>query len=184
MTELVDAQIQKVLDALEKSGQSENTVVVFTSDHGDHDGSHLLEHKTALYEEACRVPLIIRWDDRIPAGSACRHVVSNGLDILPTLCDLAGRSAPEGLKGFSLLPLLSSYEGDIRRRDLVPIESEFGRALWSEDYAYVRYNVPGNAEQLYDLRNDPGQTRNALFDPQNREVVERFRADFELRFLN
>ncbi len=179
LTELVDAQILRVLDALEESGQAKNTVVVFTSDHGDHDSSHLLEHKTALYDEACRVPLIMVWDDSIPAGSVCPQVVSNGLDILPTLCEIAGRSVPKELEGHSLLPLLTGRGKDHRdREEYVPVESEFGSALWSPDYAYVRYDMLGNAEQLYDLQNDPGQMRNALFDPQNEGIVKHFREVF------
>ena len=98
LTEMVDREIGTVLDALKEAGLQENTLIVFTSDHGDMDSAHKLEHKQVLYEESVRVPFIMSYAGRIPAGVIDdTHLVSNGLDLLPTLCDYAGIKTPEEL---------------------------------------------------------------------------------------
>jgi choline-sulfatase len=165
LTEMVDAQIGRVLDALRASGQERETVVVFSSDHGDHDSAHKLEHKTIFYEEACRVPLIVSQPGVTPPG-VCPHPVSNGLDLLPTLCDYAGVDPPPGLSGFSLRPLAEGTQSRVPR-SLIPVESEIGRMVIVGDYKYMRYDGGANREQLIDLRNDPGETRNALSSPES-----------------
>ena len=91
LTEKVDAQIGQLLDTLKETGLEENTLVIFTSDHGDMDGSHRLASKNLFYEESVGVPFLMQYKGVIPAGRVdTRNIVSNGLDVLPTLCDLAG----------------------------------------------------------------------------------------------
>ena len=105
LTEVVDAQIGKVLAALAEAGLEKNTLVIFTSDHGDMDASHRLEHKSVCYEEASRVPLLVCMAGATKAGLVDReHLVSTGLDILPTMCDFAGIAPPAGLDGQSIRP--------------------------------------------------------------------------------
>ena len=78
-----------------RRGSREDTLVVFTSDHGDHDASHRLEHKSELYENACRVPLVVSYPGVTPPGKVDQsHLVSAGLDLIPTLCDYAGIGPP------------------------------------------------------------------------------------------
>ncbi|MBN1481721.1 sulfatase-like hydrolase/transferase [candidate division KSB1 bacterium] len=90
MTERVDAEIDRVLQALDASGLADNTLVLFTSDHGDGVASHRCTAKLSLYEEAVRIPFIIRWPKRIPAGRVdSSHLISQ-LDVLPTFCEVAG----------------------------------------------------------------------------------------------
>ena len=177
LTERVDAQIGRVLDALRASGHWENTLVVLTSDHGDMDASHRMEHKTVFYEEAAHVPLILSWSGVIAAGSADANLVSNGLDLLPTLCDFAGVDAPTDITGHSLRPLAEGRRPDGWRTAL-PVESEMGRMIVTDRYKYMRYDEGENSEQLIDLVADPHEMRNAIQDPGNREVLEDHRQLF------
>lgn len=163
LTERVDAQIGRVLDALRAGGHADNTVVIFTSDHGDHDSSHKLEHKTMFYEEACRIPLIVSQPGCTPNG-VCPDLVSNGLDLLPTLCDYAGIQPPAGLHGRSLR---SQAEGvpAVPARPFVPMENQIGRAVVTERFKYMLHDEGADREQLMDLEADRGETRNAIADP-------------------
>ena len=102
----VDRQIGIVLDALREAGLERDTVVLFTSDHGDHDGEHRLTMKRSFYEAAAHVPLLVRWPGRVPAGRVDdSHLINNGIDLLPTLCDLASAAPPAGLPGRSFIGL-------------------------------------------------------------------------------
>ncbi len=181
LTEQVDAQIGRVLDALDASGQRERTLVVFTSDHGELNGAHRMEHKTAFYEEAARIPLILCLPDRTVGMVDSEHVVSNGLDLLPTLCEAAGLEAPSELEGRSLLPLLRE-SASAWDREFIPVESEIGRMVVSARYKYARYDHGARSEQLYDLRNDPYEMRNSLHDPDLQDVVEQHRAWWDQAF--
>lgn len=182
LTETVDTQISRVLEALRKSGQYDRTLIIFSSDHGDMDASHRMEHKSTLYEEVCRVPLILR----LP-GDACAgrvddtHLVSNGLDFLPTICDYAGIEPPQGLMGQSLRPLVERRE-PVSWRDALPIESAIGRAIVSDRFKYVVYDMGLYEEQLIDLKEDPGETKDHLNDPRNRHMIEKLRSKFQETF--
>jgi choline-sulfatase len=178
LTERVDAQIGHVLDALRASGKVENTVVVFSSDHGDMDGAHRMEHKTAFYEEACRVPLIVSQPGTTPAGAVDEtHLVSNGLDLIPTFCDYAGIEPPEDLQGVSFRPLAEG-RASATWRGVLPIEGEFGRALVTERYKYALYDRGEHREQLLDLKARPLEMRNAAYDADKRDVLAELRAAY------
>jgi len=157
LTERVDRQIQIVLDAVKEAGIADNTIIIFTSDHGDHDASHKLEHKTALYEEAARVPLIIVDPDQ--EKTVDKTHLCSGIDIVPTICDYAGVQPPERRPGTSLKPLVGGkYSGDWR--DSILIECEIGAAIRTPDLLYAKYDSGADKEQLYDMKRDCGQTRN------------------------
>ncbi len=174
LTERVDAQIGRVLEALREAGLEEDTLVVFASDHGDHDSAHRLEHKTALYEEAMRVPFIIS----APGPAVTEHVeqalVSTGLDLIPTLCDYAGVRPGEDLRGRSLRPLLEGSEPGAWR-DALAVECQIGYSVVGPRYKYALYDEGENREQLYDLEEDPYETRNFAHDGDKQEVLERYR---------
>ncbi len=176
LTERVDAQIGRLLKALHASDQAENTLIVFSSDHGDMDASHRMEHKTAFYEEASRIPLLIA----APGGAmGCvdTHLVSNGLDLLPTFCDYAETTPPPELLGVSLRPLIEGKPPESWRSAL-PVESEIGRMIVGDRFKYMLYDAGAHREQLMDLLTDPGETRNAINDPENHEVLDSMRASF------
>ena len=109
LTEVVDREIQIILDAIRQSGEEENTLVIFSSDHGDNDASHRLEHKTTFYEESANIPFMAMWKGQIPPGQVDdSRLVSNGLDLLPTVCDYAQIKGASDTRGKSLRPL---FEG-------------------------------------------------------------------------
>jgi len=111
MTEMVDAEIGKVLATLRETGQEENTLIVFVSDHGDCHGAHRWNQKTVFYDESSRVPLIVSWKGKTPQGTS-DVLVNTGVDLFPTLCDLAGVTPPDGLPGRSLKgPALGKTSG-------------------------------------------------------------------------
>ena len=181
LTEQVDAQLGRVLAALRASGQAENTLVVFTSDHGDMDAAHRMEHKTAFYDEAARVPLLVAWPGVTPSGVVDAHLVSNGLDLLPTLCDFGGAETPTDLAGLSLRPLA---EGAMPTswRTALPVESEMGRMIVTDRYKYMLHDEGLHREQLIDLVADPGESRNAAADPEQRERLTSLRERFAESF--
>lgn len=171
LTEQVDRQIGVVLRALRESGQDGNTLVVFTSDHGDHDGAHKLEHKTEFYDEAVRVPFVMRHPGRIAGGRINQtHLINNGLDLLPTLCDYAGIEPPPGLNGASVRPRAECPEHSAPQRHVFA-ENQVSDMVCTGDWKYVEYFGGENPVQLYDLTRDPGETRNAAFDPGNEPVL-------------
>ena len=164
LMEQVDRQIGVVLDAITASGQEQETLVIMTSDHGDHAGAHRLEHKTFFYDQAARVPWIMSLPGRIPAGRIEEHcLVATGLDLLPTCCSYAGVEVPAPCRGFSLQAAAEGRSG-AEVRDAVYGENLISRMLVTARHKYVRYDRGRNAEQLYDLVTDPGETRNHITD--------------------
>ena len=177
LTERVDGQIERVLSGLRDNCLEDNTVVVFTSDHGDMDASHRMEHKTAFYDEAARVPLLIAGPGLAQGAVDDQHVVSNGLDLMPTLCAIAGLEPPSGLEGRSLFPLLNSSPA-AAWRDATPVESDIGQMVVQDDFKYMRYYQGANREQLVDLAEDPGEMRNAVHDAAHQSRLGQLRDKF------
>jgi len=160
LTERVDAQIGRLLDALKKNGLEENTLVVFTSDHGDMDGSHRLASKNVFYENSAGVPFIMQYKGVIPPNQVDeKSLVSNGLDVVPTLCDYAGVPAPEYLLGRSLRPVAENQK-DNSRRPFIVAENNTGRMLRTSRFKYCVYKEGEIRESLVDLVKDPGEMNN------------------------
>ena len=175
LTERVDAQIGQLLDALKKNGLEKNTLVIFTSDHGDMDGSHRLASKNVFYENSVGVPFIMQYKGVIPSGQVDeKSLVSNGLDVLPTLCDYAGVSVPNYLLGRSLRPLAENQE-DNARRPYVVAENNTGRMLRSDRYKYCVYTSGVIRESLVDLKTDPGEMKNLAGLPQFHKTLNQHR---------
>lgn len=179
LTENADSLIGKVLSALAKSGLSSNTIVVFTSDHGDNDGSHKLEHKTFFYEESSRIPFIIAypWLEKKGVVDSV-HLVSNGLDILPTLCDLAGISSPASLSGKSIKPVLES-KAVKGWRDHIFMENQLGYMIHTGRYKYELDDKCGDRirEVFTDLAIDPGETSNMINNAKYAAVINNLRTE-------
>lgn len=175
LTEKVDAHISKVLDAVRQANLENSTLIVFTSDHGDHDSAHKLEHKSILYEEAARIPFVMSYKGVIPAGRVDdEHLVSNGLDLLPTLCDYAGIEPPKDLLGKSVRPL-AEKKPPASWRDYLVVESHSGRMLRTGRFKYVVYSSGAHREQLIDLKDDPGEMKNLAHDEKHKDVLVKHR---------
>jgi arylsulfatase A-like enzyme len=174
LTERVDREISTVLTALREAGLEQSTLIVLTSDHGDMNAAHKLEHKSVLYEEATRVPFIMSYKEVIPRGQVDNaHLVSTGLDLLPTLCDYAGIDLPPvALDGRSLRPLA---EGQTPKnwRDYLVVESENDRMVRTERYKYCLYSCGGHHEQLNDLAIDPGEMINLAEQPAYKDTLKK-----------
>ena len=171
LTERVDAQIARVLAALRQARLEKDTVVIFTSDHGDMDGAHRLEHKTMFYEEAARVPMIVSHKGRTKAGGVDRtHLVSSGLDLIPTLCDYAGIAPPADLPGRSVRALAEGRKPPEWRDELV-VENQNGYMLHTGRFKYALFDKGANREMLVDLQADPGEMKNLASDAAHKKTL-------------
>jgi len=182
MIEKVDFEIGRILEAIQQKGLWENTLIVFTSDHGDGHGAHHWNQKSILYEEVIRIPLMVSFPGKTREGVCDNsHLVSNGLDLLPTLCDIAGIPAPDDLPGYSLRPLLEQEAADCSWREELIIESwpfqgdpgeTLARAVLTEDYKYAIYSWGRYREQLFDRKKDPGEMVNLAVNSRYHTVLE------------
>lgn len=179
LTEQVDAQIQTVLDALKQTNQLENTVIIFSADHGDMDASHRMEHKDCLYEESAGVPFLVMYQNHIRGGRVdSTHLISNGLDLLPTVCDYAGIKGVADPRGKSLRPLLEEKETNWRRT--LGVESEIGRMVVSQDkFKYMKYDAVGIEENLLNLNVDPYETTHYTNDKKSRKKLNELKKSFQ-----
>jgi len=179
LTEFVDRQIQVVLDAVRESGREHNTMILFSSDHGDNNAAHRMEHKTTLYQESANIPFLVMWKGHIPAGRVDSiHLVSSGLDFLPTVCDYARITARADPRGRSLRPLLENEKTDWRKT--LGVESEIGRMVVSQDgFKYISYDAVGIEEQLLNLHIDPYETTHFTDDPEYAGRLAELRNTFE-----
>ncbi len=181
--EEVDARIGQVLGALRKAGLEENTLIVFTSDHGECAGAHRFNQKTVFYEESARVPLIVSYKGRTRKG-VCDKLVNIGIDIMPTMFDFAGIARPKKLTGRSLRPLaLGRQVTDWR--DHVVIQNHLsqtapvgdirptaqGRMVRTDRYKYCVYSHGLRRESLVDMKKDPLETKNLAMNPAYRQVL-------------
>jgi choline-sulfatase len=180
LTELVDSEIQIMLDALRESGQEENTIVIFSSDHGDNAASHKMEHKSVFYEESARVPFMVMHKGSAPGGLVDdQHLVSTGLDLLPTVLDYAGHpGAKADPRGRSVRPFVEG-KGAGEWRKTLGVEAEVGRAVIGDRVKYIRYDLHQEQEQLLDLKADPGEPRHFTNDPARAETLAELRKAFD-----
>lgn len=181
LVQKVDQSIGEILEALRDNGLEDDTLVLFSSDHGDHQGCHHLSQKSILYEEAARVPFIARTKGVAKPGHVdTTHLVSNGLDLYATICDFAGVEPPEALGGRSLRSLLSG-EAPGDWRDHLVLETRFpsvdcdGRAVITDRHKYVAYGWGTYREQLFDLGTDPGEMSNLAICSHYGHILERHR---------
>ncbi len=162
----VDHCVGRVLDALDKTGQADNTIIVLWGDHGWHLGEKLRWAKRSLWEESTQVPMAIVAPGRT-AGGRCSKPVGL-IDLFPTLVDLCGIAPKEGLDGASIVPLLTDPKAKWER----PTITTFGRnnhTVRSEHWRYIRY--ADGSQELYDHRADPNEWRNVAADPANAPVI-------------
>ncbi|MCC5839653.1 MAG: sulfatase-like hydrolase/transferase [Opitutales bacterium] len=167
----VDEQVGRVLDALDESGQADNTLVVFFADHGLAVGQHGLMGKQNLYDHSLRVPLIFRGPG-VPENQRAATLCALA-DVFPTLCELAGEDTPATVEGHSLVPALRDPAMSIR--DVLHLAyKDVQRAVRRGRFKRIDYHVSGvHTTQLFDLEQDPHETRNLADDPAHRETLDR-----------
>jgi len=168
-TESVDDQIGRALAAFYASPFVDNTIVVFTSDHGDMQGAHHLILKNVPFEECQRVPLVIVGPGIKKGFVDDTTLVCNGIDLIPTLCDLAGVKRSPTLPGKSLKGVLTGT-GPAPERDCIFTETYNSYTINDGRYKYTVFELPGNPDMLVDLQTDPGELRNLVNDPASQDI--------------
>lgn len=176
----VDHAVGQVLEMLDEAGLRENTIVVYTSDHGDMCGGHrMLDKHYVLYDDVVKVPLIVRWPGVIDENTSCEQFVYNMLDLPPTLLEAAGLQAPDFMQGRSLLPLFRNEISEPWREYVMSTFNgqQFGlyiqRMLRTKHWKYI-WN-PTDVDELYDLTCDPEELHNRIHDPNLADLIKDFR---------
>jgi arylsulfatase A-like enzyme len=159
----IDDGVGRILKELERLGLSENTVIIFTSDHGEMMGDHGLGHKSVPYEGSMHVPMLMRWPGRTEAGRVCGDLV--GLtDVMPTLLDGLGLQYPGDYPHPTGASLIGAPGGGLAKpRESYVVDFGQGRGRWvsvrTQTHKYVLW-AAGSAEELYDLQADPQERQN------------------------
>ncbi|MCL5271416.1 MAG: sulfatase-like hydrolase/transferase [bacterium] len=184
----IDAQIARVLASLDETGRSADTIVLFTSDHGEMLTQHGMIYKGTLYNTLFNVPLIMRWPGRLPAGQVNDRLVSN-IDLLPTLLDLAGVPIPEGVDGMSLKPLMQDPRLPGREAVFTYMmdKAVVRRGEWKFSFNFGELRCAGGGgerdfDELYNLKDDPHELTNLALDKDHAVLVAELKALY-VRFL-
>jgi len=177
----MDEQVGRVLEALQRLGLAESTIVVFISDHGYLLGEHGQWMKQSLYEPSARVPMLIRAPGMPGNGKSSTRTVEL-VDLYPTIAELAGLTAPAGLDGESLVPLLNDPARDWDHPAFTQVfrlgkQNGFhGRSVRTERYRYIEFDNGARGMQLFDEVADPQEYRNLASDPQHAQTVRELQA--------
>lgn len=174
LVEDVEQQIGRILTALDNAGLADNTIVIFTSDHGEMGQSHGLVFKSQLLEEATRTPLIISGPG-IRKGVVDSRNLTSGIDIVPTICELVGIPIPGNLSGRSLKPVLTGNSDKIDR-DYIILEASAGHQIVDGRYKYTAFNSGDKTESLMDISTDPGEMSDKISDQAYAAEKERLRS--------
>jgi arylsulfatase A-like enzyme len=176
----MDAAIGKVLDALDEMDLADNTIVIYTTDHGDMCGGHrMVDKHYIMYDDVVRVPLIMRWPGVIPQGTCSYEFVYNALDLPPTILSALGMDVPDFFQGRSMLPILRGEDIPDWREEVVSTYNgqQFGlytqRMIRTRKWKYI-WNTT-DVDELYDLANDPNELINLIHKPECRERVAELR---------
>ena len=174
----MDKEIGRMLEYLDESGLSKNTVVVYSSDQGFYLGDHGWFDKRWMYEESLRMPLIVRWPQVTEASQKNNNIVQN-TDFAATFLDIAGLEIPEDIQGKSIIPLLKNEKPQDWRDvayyhyyaypDWHMVQPHYG--IRSDRYKIIHfYNT--DEWELFDLKNDPDEMKNVYFDPEHSDIVK------------
>jgi choline-sulfatase len=178
----IDEEIGRLLETLAERGWLENTLVLFTADHGDMLGDHHLWRKTYAYEGAARIPMLVRWPEAL-AGAKRGQVLRQPVelrDVLPTLLDAAGVRVQEGrFDGRSLLDLVRGRTDGWRpfidmEHDVCYARENHWNALTDGRFKYIFHAIDGE-QQLFDLQDDPGEQRDLAKEPEHQATLRQWR---------
>lgn len=165
-TSFVDAQVGRLVAALDEAGLSENTIIVLWSDHGWHLGEKGITGKNSLWERSTRVPLVLAGPG-VARASRCSQPVEL-LDLYPTLSELSQLAVPPDLEGISLVPQLQN-PNTARERPAVTSHNQGNHSIRTERYRYIRY--ADGSEELYDMVDDPREWNNLAMQPALAPVI-------------
>ena len=181
LAEEVDREVGQILTELRKQNLEEETIIIFTSDHGEGMAAHQWVVKLMLWEEVAGVPMIASWKGTIPEGTVNSRHFASGMDVLPTMCDYAGiRNAPP-MTGMSMRPAIenSSFSGreyivtelypDPNKRDMA------ARMVRTQRYKYIAFSSGDRREMLFDRELDEAETRNLAYKPEMTGIVNTHR---------
>lgn len=182
----VDESVGKVLEYLDKSGLSENTLVVYTSDQGFYLGDHGWFDKRFMYEESLRMPFLARFPGRVKPASSNTDLVSN-LDFAPTFLELAGGQKAPAMQGRSLFKLLQGEKQPDWRRSLYyhyyeypgPHMTKRHYGVRTTQYKLLHFYYDKDAWELYDLLKDPNELNNVYAEPSYADVVSELKAELK-----
>lgn len=178
LTQWLDTEIGKVLSSLQNSAVADNTVVIYTTDHGANIGDHGLWSKNSMYEQSCHVPLIINWPARW-AGGQRRTETCSLVDLVKTIARLGNATVPEDWDGDTMLPWLDNANKRWKDRAICEyyahnIASGYVMLRMGQ-FKYVYHTQPDTTtpseKELYDLENDPGEFENIASLPKYRERI-------------
>jgi arylsulfatase A-like enzyme len=192
---MADYEIGRILDTLEQSGKADNTIIVFSTDHGDQLLEHGLEGKNVFFEHSVHIPLLVAYPGHVRPGKVQELVET--VDVVPTLLEWAGIAAPKGVQGRSLAPLLAGLAYEARSavfaENIIPEVITSGQLKFEyapgEGVGGIRHPdakmartqrwkfnyYPGGDGELYDLAEDPGEWRNLYHDAAHRAVRDEMR---------
>lgn len=183
---LMDAQVGRLLEGLEQLGLADNTIVVFTSDHGYHLYDHNLWQKRSLFEASARVPMLIRAPGVSDKGASTDSLASL-IDLYPTLAELCGHDAPGYLDGSSLVPILKNPATTVQENAFTQIDFGNGRVGYSvrtHRYRYAKWLAGGQdaGEILFDLQGDPQEHNNLANAPEHAQVKDQLHQTLSQHF--
>lgn len=184
----MDAQVGRVIDSLDRLGLADNTIIVFTSDHGYHTGEHGLWQKMSLFEESSRVPMLIVAPGVSAKGGIAKSPVSH-IDLFPTLTELCGVKTPSNIQGQSLVPMLKDPNvvgrgwaiTQVTRGALGPRAAQnpnakdksfFGYSLRTPRWRYTEWDEGNQGRELYDHDKDPLEQTNLAMKPEYAKTVD------------
>ena len=179
----VDESVGTVLDYLDANDMARDTLVIYMGDNGFSFGEHGLIDKRHFYEESAKVPLLMRWPERLRGGAPIGALVQN-IDIAPTILEAAGLQMPAHMQGMSITPLLNRQDTAWRDRifyeyywemDYPQTPTMFG--VRTDRYKYIRYHGIWDTNEFYDLQNDPNETQNLIDSPEHQQRIEGFAND-------
>jgi N-acetylglucosamine-6-sulfatase len=188
MLAAVDESVGRILAALEAAKQLDNTVIVFTSDNGYFYGEHgLSDERRLAYEEAIRLPLLIRYPPLVKAGTVRDEMVLN-IDMAPTMLELARVGVPKEMQGRSIVPLLKGESPEWRKSFMIEYWSDPIRvripnmgyeAVRTDRWKYIRYAELKDMDELYDHQADPYEMKNQVKSPQAQQTLKEMQAELE-----
>ena len=190
MTANLDWNLGRLLAALDRAGVADNTLVIFTSDHGEMFAAHGRRAKNIFYDEACRIPFLVRWPKHIPARSVSDACITTP-DFMPTLLGLMGLPIPQAVEGMDLSHCACGKKGPEPEAALLQNTGACAawkngyewRALRSKQFTYAIYRKD-RSERLFDNQADPWQMTNLAADPKQADTLARFRALLQQRMAD